>query len=152
MPLMQLKMLVLPAPLGPMMAKKSVALTSRLTPARAITPPKRRCISSRVSNAIPAPFVRMIQSTSLLVRWSKPLSEQAFYFSVAPGKHGSTIRLGQFISVICVQSYCRTSVHEPYATLHTDQCQLFWKCYIGVRYENFTPDVSAQSSSRPHWG
>src|SRR5438445_484509 len=40
MPLMQLKMLVLPAPLGPMMAKKSPALISRLTQARAATPPR----------------------------------------------------------------------------------------------------------------
>src|SRR2546422_10022593 len=53
MPLMQLKMLVLPAPLGPMMAKKSSALTSRVTPARAATPPKFRCNCSRVSSAIP---------------------------------------------------------------------------------------------------
>src|SRR5881628_4111104 len=53
MPLMQLKMLVLPAPLGPMMAKKSSALTSRVTPARAATPPKFRCNVSRVSSAIP---------------------------------------------------------------------------------------------------
>src|SRR5262245_42617073 len=48
----------------------------------------------------PLPFVRMLQSTALLVRWSKPLSEQAFDFSVAPGKPGSTIRLGQLISII----------------------------------------------------
>src|SRR5262245_55346502 len=54
MPLMQLKMLVLPAPLGPMMAKKSPAATSRLTPARATTPPKLRCRPSRASSAIPA--------------------------------------------------------------------------------------------------
>src|SRR5713226_8705696 len=54
MPLMQLKMLVLPAPLGPMMAKKSLALTSRLTPASAATPPKLRCNPSKVSNVISA--------------------------------------------------------------------------------------------------
>src|SRR6266851_4078316 len=53
MPLMQLKMLVLPAPLGPMMAKKSPALTASLTPAKAATPPKLRCNPSKVSNAIP---------------------------------------------------------------------------------------------------
>src|SRR6267142_3449515 len=52
MPLMQLKMLVLPAPLGPMMAKKSPALISRLTPARAATPPKLRCRFSRARSAI----------------------------------------------------------------------------------------------------
>ena len=54
MPLMQLKMLVLPAPLGPMMAKKSPALTSRLTPARAATPPKLSCRASRASSVIGA--------------------------------------------------------------------------------------------------
>src|SRR5215475_78279 len=32
----------------------------------------------------PLPFVRMLQSTALLVWRSKPLSEQAFYFSVVP--------------------------------------------------------------------
>src|SRR5262245_35358785 len=53
MPLMQLKMLVLPAPLGPMTAKNSPALTSRLTPARAATPPKLRWRSSRVRSARP---------------------------------------------------------------------------------------------------
>src|SRR5919198_3788738 len=51
MPLRQLKMLVLPAPLGPMTAKKAPASTARLTPARAATPPKLRCRSSRASNA-----------------------------------------------------------------------------------------------------
>src|SRR5712691_10991995 len=54
MPLMQLKMLVLPAPLGPMIAKKSPAAISRLTPARAATPPKLRCNPSRASSAIRA--------------------------------------------------------------------------------------------------
>src|SRR5215470_15380690 len=44
---MQLKMLVLPAPLGPMTAKNSPRWTSRLTPARAATPPKLRCKFSR---------------------------------------------------------------------------------------------------------
>src|SRR6266849_383215 len=52
MPLMQLKMLVLPAPLGPMMAKKSWAGTSRLTPDSAATPAKLRCSPSRASRAI----------------------------------------------------------------------------------------------------
>src|SRR5947207_11785172 len=50
MPLMQLKMLVLPAPLGPMTAKNWPASTARLTPPRAATPPKLRCRSSRASN------------------------------------------------------------------------------------------------------
>src|SRR5262245_50820192 len=54
-PLMQLKMLVLPAPLGPMIAKKSPAGTSRLTPARAATPPKWSCNPSRASSAIAYP-------------------------------------------------------------------------------------------------
>src|SRR5207249_2402694 len=49
---MQLKMLVLPAPLGPMMARNSWDATSRLTPDRAATPPKLRCRSSRASSAI----------------------------------------------------------------------------------------------------
>src|SRR2546426_9244975 len=52
MPLMQLRMLVLPAPFGPMIAKKSPVSTARLTPASAVTPPKFRCTSSRVSTAI----------------------------------------------------------------------------------------------------
>src|SRR5690242_2855778 len=54
MPLMQLKMLVLPAPLGPMTARKSWGCTSRLTPARAVTPPKWRCTPSRLSSAMPS--------------------------------------------------------------------------------------------------
>src|SRR4029450_13489252 len=49
---MQLKMLVLPAPLGPMMAKNSPRSTSRLTPARAATPPKLRCRLSRARSPI----------------------------------------------------------------------------------------------------
>src|SRR5262245_11965146 len=52
MPLMQLKMLVLPAPLGPMIAKKSPGSTERLTPDSAATPPKCRCNSSRLRRAI----------------------------------------------------------------------------------------------------
>src|SRR5262249_37279520 len=52
MPLMQLKMLVLPAPLGPMMAWNSPAVTSRLTPASAATPPKFRCSPCRLSKVI----------------------------------------------------------------------------------------------------
>src|SRR5262245_23074821 len=55
MPLMQLKMLVLPAPFGPMIARNSPSLTVRLTPANAATPPKWRCIPSRLSDAIPPP-------------------------------------------------------------------------------------------------
>src|SRR5512144_3161341 len=51
MPLMQLKMLVLPAPLGPMMARKSWGWTSRLTPERAATPPNWRYTPSRLSRA-----------------------------------------------------------------------------------------------------
>src|SRR2546428_8553201 len=51
---MQLKMLVLPAPFGPMIAKRSPAPTSTLTPARAATPPKLRCNPSRASSAMRA--------------------------------------------------------------------------------------------------
>src|SRR6266581_8389796 len=51
---MQLKMLVLPAPFGPMIAKRSPAATSTLTPARATTPPKLRCNPSRASSAMRA--------------------------------------------------------------------------------------------------
>src|SRR5437667_10319125 len=51
---MQLKMLVLPAPFGPMIAKRSPAATSTLTPARAATPPKLRCNPSRASSAMRA--------------------------------------------------------------------------------------------------
>jgi hypothetical protein len=42
---MQLRMLVFPAPLGPMTATISPSLTSKLTPERAETPPKFKQIS-----------------------------------------------------------------------------------------------------------
>src|SRR5437667_12235855 len=51
---MQLKMLVLPAPFGPMIAKRSPAATTTLTPPRAATPPKLRCNPSRASSAMRA--------------------------------------------------------------------------------------------------
>src|SRR5215831_10870093 len=49
---MQLKMLVLPAPLGPMTAKNWPRSTARLTPARAATPPKLRCRFSSARSPI----------------------------------------------------------------------------------------------------
>src|SRR3989442_2974709 len=51
---MQLKMLVLPAPFGPMIAKRSPAATSTLTPARADTTPKLSCNPSRPSSGMRA--------------------------------------------------------------------------------------------------
>src|SRR5258706_1759319 len=49
---MQLKMLVLPAPLGPMIARKSWGWTSRLTGARVTTRPNWRYTVSRLSSAM----------------------------------------------------------------------------------------------------
>ena len=42
---MQLKIDVLPAPLGPIIAKSSFDLTLKLTSSRAVTPPKRSVTS-----------------------------------------------------------------------------------------------------------
>src|SRR4029434_9220200 len=125
MPLMQLKMLVLPAPLGPMMAKKSVALTSRLTPARAITPPKCRCISSRVSNAIPAPSP-LCECFSLQRFWYggaslyqnkrfiSPLYQRAWFYDSARSAH-----LGNLCAVLLPDQHAGALCHAPYRPVST---------------------------------
>src|SRR5262245_56278119 len=55
MRLMQLKALVLPAPLGPMSANSSAASTANDRPSSTVSPPKRRLRPSTSSSAIPPP-------------------------------------------------------------------------------------------------
>src|SRR3954465_11799545 len=54
MPLMQLKVVVLPAPFGPISPQICRSSTSKETPATAVTPPKRTTTSRTSSNAIPS--------------------------------------------------------------------------------------------------
>ena len=55
-PVRQLKKVLLPAPLGPMMARISPRATAKLTWSSAVSPPKRMVRSSvRNSGAAPAP-------------------------------------------------------------------------------------------------
>src|SRR5579863_3311794 len=55
MPLMQLKTLVLPAPLGPISAMRSPGSTAKDTLSSTVRPPKRRLKCSTVRSAIPPP-------------------------------------------------------------------------------------------------
>ena len=61
---MQLSMLLLPAPLGPMMARTSCSFTLKLMSVSAFTPPKRRLmfLTSRMTSPIlrPDPLVLML--------------------------------------------------------------------------------------------
>src|SRR5438128_3490029 len=52
---MQLRSVVLPAPFGPMMPRMSPSSTPKLTPASALTPPKRLLTSLTASKVTPAP-------------------------------------------------------------------------------------------------
>jgi hypothetical protein len=52
-PLMQLSMLLLPAPLGPMMARTSCSRTSKLMSVSAFTPPKRKEMFLTSSTTLP---------------------------------------------------------------------------------------------------
>jgi len=54
-PLMQLSKLVLPAPLGPMIAASSPGATEKPTPCSAVTPPKRKERFAISSSAIVVP-------------------------------------------------------------------------------------------------
>src|SRR5207248_10284991 len=56
---MQLSKVVLPAPFGPMMPRTSPCSTSKVTPARALTPPKRLLRSRTASKLIPAPTLTL---------------------------------------------------------------------------------------------
>src|SRR3954451_2488722 len=56
MPLMQLKVVVLPAPLGPIRPQICRSSTSKETPATAVTPPKRMTMSWTSSRAMRCPL------------------------------------------------------------------------------------------------
>src|SRR5215468_2036842 len=60
MRLMQLKALVLPAPLGPISAKSSAAPTLNERRSNTVRPPKRRLRSSTSSSAIPPPAAAVL--------------------------------------------------------------------------------------------
>src|SRR5262245_17139296 len=60
MRLMQLKALVLPAPLGPMSANSSDGSTANDRPSRTASPPKRRHRFSTSSSAIPPPAAAVL--------------------------------------------------------------------------------------------
>ena len=59
-PLMQLSMLLLPAPLGPMMARISCSRTLKLMSVSAFTPPKARLmfLTSRMTSPVCRAFMR----------------------------------------------------------------------------------------------
>src|SRR5438093_8701360 len=58
-PLMQLRSVVLPAPLGPMMPNTWPGSTVTVTPARALTPPNRLLTSRTASRLMPAPTLTL---------------------------------------------------------------------------------------------
>src|SRR5438034_1201449 len=58
-PLMQLRSVVLPAPLGPMMPNTWPGSTVKVTPARALTPPNRLLTSRTASRLMPAPTLTL---------------------------------------------------------------------------------------------
>src|SRR5689334_11408941 len=60
MPLMQLSMLVLPAPLGPINASSSAGSTASETRSSTVRPPKRKHSSSISSSAIPSPVATVL--------------------------------------------------------------------------------------------
>src|SRR5512145_429931 len=60
MRLMQLKALVLPAPLGPMRANSSAGSTANDRSSRTVRPPKRRPRFSTSSSAIPPPAAAVL--------------------------------------------------------------------------------------------
>src|SRR5215467_9492092 len=60
MPLMQLRTLVLPAPLGPISANSSPASTASETPSSTVRPPKRSVSASISSSAIPSPAAAIL--------------------------------------------------------------------------------------------
>src|SRR5262245_48660389 len=60
MRLMQLKALVLPAPLGPISANSSAGSTANDRPSSTVSPPKRRLRSATSSSAIPPPAAAVL--------------------------------------------------------------------------------------------
>src|SRR5256884_2747673 len=58
-PLMQLRSVVLPAPLGPMIPNTWPGSTVKVTPARALTPPNRLLTSRTASRLMPAPTLTL---------------------------------------------------------------------------------------------
>src|SRR5262245_36219115 len=60
MRLMQLKALVLPAPLGPISANSSAGSTANDRPSSTVSPPKRRLKFSTSSSAIPPPAAAVL--------------------------------------------------------------------------------------------
>jgi hypothetical protein len=69
-PLMQLSMLLLPAPLGPMMARTSCSRTLKLMSVSAFTPPKRRLMflmSRMTSPILRSPSRRSLHGTGYVL-------------------------------------------------------------------------------------
>src|SRR6185295_20280665 len=102
MPPMQLRMLVLPAPLGPISASSSPARTANDTPASTRSPPKasdRRSTPSAAS-AIPAPAAAVLLDVA-----------------VAPARSAGPAQV-ELADVLMREQACRRAVQHDAAVLH----------------------------------
>src|SRR5215470_536359 len=75
MPLMQLRTLVLPAPLGPMSANSSPDATASDTSSSTVRPPKRRRSRSTARSAIPSPAAAILLDVAIAPARAADLAE-----------------------------------------------------------------------------
>src|SRR5688572_2605572 len=78
MRLMQLKALVLPAPLGPISANSSPASTANDRPSSTVRPPKRRLRPSTSNSAIPPPAAAVLLDVAIAAALAARLAEIEF--------------------------------------------------------------------------